>query len=493
MHRLSPRASVLLGYWLIRVSCQQSCDFCYRRKIKCDGQKPRCSTCVTYMIECTQVAPKRQSHTKQQRIHGRLHQGVRTTEARFADLETQLEHLTALLIASPIRHDVQTQPQSPVPGLIDTPTTIATREGQEAAELDSTNVPPLHHVRPLVEVFLIKYNSVLPLFHPQSLLHLVDEFYSVGSKRRDPVAWAAINVVLALTHRYALQGATDSTASTNYLSRAQSVVSAVIEAETKLLNIQVLLGMVILLQGSPDQQPPLILIAITFRLAHKIGLHTRASSVVLEPVLARQRALVFWIAYIFDKDLSMRQQQPSIQRDDDIDHILPLAEVDSFQSGSTGIHSGQITTADGAVTMNYFLARIQLAVIEGGVYDYLYSTRSQKRTPDDRAKALDSVACALEQWKASVPPEFSAATASQTVPPDLLPFISFLHSTSFMCAALINQAHAWNAKWVSSLQSNARLGTAPSVPPLWDLLVDEARSLVTLIQALPPSDSSNFW
>ncbi|KAK5097404.1 hypothetical protein LTR70_007605 [Exophiala xenobiotica] len=143
----------------------------------------------------------------------------------------------------------------------------------------------------------------------------------------------------------------------------------------------------------------------------------------------------------------MRQQQPSIQRDDDIDHILPLAEVDSFQSGSTGIHSGQSTTADGAVTMNYFLARIQLAVIEGGVYDYLYSTRSQKRTPDDRAKALDSVACALEQWKASVPPEFSAATASQTVPLHLLPFISFLHSTSFMCAALINQAHAWNAKW----------------------------------------------
>ncbi|KAK5942053.1 hypothetical protein PMZ80_006006 [Knufia obscura] len=370
---------------------------------------------------------------------------------------------------------------------------MATGEDQEAVALDGTDLPPLHHVRSLVEAFLNRFNSVLPLFHPQTLLHLVDEFYNVGSSRRDPVAWAAINVVLALAHRYAIQGTTDSTASTNYLSRARSVVSAVIEAETELLNVQVLLGMVILLQGSPDQQPPLILIAVTFRLAHRIGLHNRASSVGLEPFLARQRAFVFWFAYILDKDLSMRQKQPSIQRDDDIDHSLPLAEIDNFQSSFIGNNSGHITTADGAATMNYFLARIRLAVIEGGVYDYLYSTRSQKHNPDDRAKALDSVASALEQWKASIPPEFTAATASQTVSPGLLPFISGLHSTSFMCTTFINQAHAWNAKWVSSLQSNARLGTALSVPPLWDLLVDEARSLATLVQALPPSDSSDFW
>ena len=38
---------------------QKSCDLCYRRKMKCDGQKPRCSHCVTYEIGCTYGAPSR--------------------------------------------------------------------------------------------------------------------------------------------------------------------------------------------------------------------------------------------------------------------------------------------------------------------------------------------------------------------------------------------------------------------------------------------------
>ena len=143
---------------------------------------------------------------------------------------------------------------------------------------------------------------------------------------------------------------------------------------------------------------------MTMRLAHKLGLHSRASSAHLDAVLARQRARVFWLAYILDKDLSMRSKQPSIQLDDDIDLDLPspkFAAADERQMGddddAVGIGAGIITTADGAAKMNYFVTRIQLAVVEGGVYDYLYSTRSQKRSPEERSRALESVASALER------------------------------------------------------------------------------------------------
>jgi hypothetical protein len=302
-----------------------------------------------------------------------------------------------------------------------------------------------------------------------------------------------VNVVLALTHRHVLHGKSDSAVSAYYLNCAQSMVPAIVEAETQLLNIQVLVGIAILLQASPDQQPALILTAIIFRLIHKIGLHSRASFVDLEPAEAQQRSLVFWIAYILDKDLSMRQKQPSIQRDDDIGHSLPLLDTGHFSDTSSNLLPGHNSTADDVVTRSYLLARVQLAIVEGGVYDYLYSTRSQMRTPEERSNALESVAFALEQWRGSLPPEFEVGTAVESVSPDLLPFIGVLHSTKFTCTTLINQAHAWNAQWVGSLQSSARLGTSPVMPPSWNLLVEEARNLAILLQAMPELDPANFW
>ncbi|KAI9881710.1 MAG: hypothetical protein M1823_006579, partial [Watsoniomyces obsoletus] len=298
------------------------------------------------------------------------------------------------------------------------------------------SLPPLQQVLPVVQIFLQKFNAVLPLFHADTLLHLVHDFYNHGpQKQRDPVAWGAINVVLALAHRQGLAGSSNTNYSAECFSRVQSVLSAVTLGNVELLNIQVLVGMVMLSQGSQDLQPSLILLAMTMRLAHKLGLHSRASSAHLDPVLARQRARVFWLAYILDKDLSMRSKQPSVQLDDDIDLDLPspkfaAAERQMGDDHAAGIGAGIITTADGAAKMNYFVTRIQLAVVEGGVYDYLYSTRSQKRSPEERSRALESVASALERWKASNPPEFSAAAALRGVPPDTLRFLCVLHSTS---------------------------------------------------------------
>jgi hypothetical protein len=359
--------------------------------------------------------------------------------------------------------------------------------------MPSEGLPPFQRVRSLVDKFLTSFNAVLPLFRAQDLLRIVEECYHDDMNPPSPVKLAAVNVVLALTHRHVLHGKTDGTTSLHYLKRAQSMVPAIVEAETQLLTVQVLIGIAILLRGSPDQQPPLILTAIIFRLIHKIGLHSRASFVDLDPAEAQQRSSVFWIAYILDKDLSMREKQPSIQRDDDINHSLPSTDNYHPDATITNLLPDYASGADAAVTNNYFLARTQLAIVEGGVYDYLYSARSQMRSPEERSKALESVSVALEQWRASLPPEFEVATAVQSISSDLLPFIGIIHSTYFLCTTLINQAHAWNAQWVESLQSNARLGTSLVMPPSWNLLVDEARNLAILLQALPELDSANFW
>jgi hypothetical protein len=394
------------------------------------------------------------------------------------------------------------QQQEEIPIDTASQTILASSDGGFTVQNQKHNVsmalPPLEHVLPIVKSFLKSFNAVLPLFHDDTLLRLIHNFYTVPYSRRDPVEWAAINIVLALAHRNDLVSSSNTNLSVEYLNKAESVLSSIMLGDTQLLNIQVLAGLVLLLQASPDLTPSLILIATTMRLAHKIGLHDRNASAHLDAVNSRQRACVFWIAYILDKDLSMRSKQPSIQLDDDVDLELPSPEVFQYavKDGcidDTSVGSGIIVTADGTMEMNYFVTRIQLAVIEGGVYDYLYSTRSQKHSIEERTHALETIACSLETWKASIPFEFSASMAPGTVSPTVLQLLAVLHSTSLACTTLVNQANAMNAYWMDGIRKYAMEGILPTLPPQWEAVVDEARQLTVLLGALPHQNRWNFW
>ncbi|KAJ4360218.1 uncharacterized protein N0V89_000778 [Didymosphaeria variabile] len=427
------------------------------------------------------------------------------TQNRLRHLETVIEQLNERVKAAEhhgARLQSQLQQQEATP--IDS-TSLSALATSDHGDTDFVNdspvlmsLPPLEDVLPIVKVFLHTFNTALPLFHANSLLYLIHHFYKVRLPQRDPVVWAAINVVLALAYRSDLVGSRNTNLSVEYLNKADSVLSAVVLGDTHLLNIQVLVGMVFLLQASPDLTHSLVLIATTIRLAHKIGLHDRTASACLDAVDARQRACVFWMAYILDKDLSMRSKQPSIQLDDDVDLDLPSPGIAEYQIkkvgvADIGIDPGVFTTADGNVEMNYFVTRIQLAVIEGGVYDYLYSTRSRNRSAEERSQALKSIFRALETWKASIPLEFDAPMAPKTISPTMLQFLAVLHSTSLACTTLLNQANVWNTLWMSSIWKYATEGITPVLPFQWEATVDQARHLAVLIGALPVQNRWNFW
>ena len=75
--------------------------------------------------------------------------------------------------------------------------------------------------------------------------------------------------------------------------------------------------------------------------------------------------------------------QPSIQFDDNVNLELPLPEVFQNQVNDgciddTSVGSAIIATTDRTVETNYFVTCIRLVVIEGGVYDYPFSTCSRK-------------------------------------------------------------------------------------------------------------------
>ncbi|KAF2435307.1 hypothetical protein EJ08DRAFT_580643 [Tothia fuscella] len=476
--------------------------------MKCDGQKPRCSNCVTYEVDCTYTAPSRTSAPKKRRSHGKatavihdlkISNRVTDTHGRLGWLEYLVQQLTERLDVVEKRNEVEPvfQQENASERTIATPLENSTiRDDNNTSK--ALLLPPQEHVLPVIQTYLREFNTVLPLFHADTLLRLVHDCYSVEPLQRDLIEWAAIYVVLALAWRYNLVSSHSIPSATTCLNRAESVLQTVVLGDTHLLNIQVLVGMVMLLQDAQDPKPALVLIATTIRLAHGISLHNQTCSAHLDPHHARQRAYVFWLAYILDKDLSMRSKQPSIQLDDDINLDMPsptvLQKIENeniMKNNDSGM--GVITTADGTIKINYLTARVGLAAVQGGVYDYIYSTRSQKRSPEERSQALQSVAFALEQWKASVPPEFSASASSRRVAPGMLHFLATLHSTSLACTSLINQAHAWDVEWIASIRRYGTQGIVPVLPPRWEILVCEARHLLVLFKASGERDRWNFW
>jgi hypothetical protein len=356
------------------------------------------------------------------------------------------------------------------------------------------SLPPLHQVLPLFEAFIVNFNSVLPLFDASALLRLLHDYYSVPSQQRDPVAWAAINMVLAITYQEVVVDASSNKRTAEHFANVQSVLPSVMLGDVRLLNVQTLVGMVILLQGPKDLHPSLIMLAAAMRLVHKLRLHDRTASMHLDSSTARQHARVFWIAYILDKSLSLRAKQPSLQLDEDINLDLPEAGGDDYRFESSddadnpSMDAGMITTTDGSAKVNYFLARVQLANIEGGVYDYLYSTRSQRRSPEERAAALENIVQALDQWKASLPPAFGATAVLRSVPPDRRRFFCVLYSTSLMCMTVIKQANAYNSQWVVNLREHSRGIRQLQFPSRWEALVNEARDFMMLFTGMMSAD-----
>ena len=69
----------------------KACDLCYSRKIKCDGQIPRCSNCINYATDCTHTALSRKSKPRAQRNSGAKEANeIQSLQAEVQRLETQL-------------------------------------------------------------------------------------------------------------------------------------------------------------------------------------------------------------------------------------------------------------------------------------------------------------------------------------------------------------------------------------------------------------------
>ncbi|CAG9947961.1 unnamed protein product [Clonostachys rosea f. rosea IK726] len=342
-------------------------------------------------------------------------------------------------------------------------------------------LPPKPMALEMVRETFQNFNPIFPLFDEEDFTNEFDEKY-LSSSPDDPTWWACINVVLILSHRFrgrlSLDPSYDNMRACGYIHNALSVVSQLSITSGSLSAVQGLVGIAIVLQGTPNPGPSLVLISAAIRLAQSMNMHR--GYIPNDNINERQREQqrrVFWIAYIFDKDISLRRRQAPAQDDDEMDVPLPT------EAGSQNL---QLSNSCHSLTI--LKSRISLAVIQGQIYKKLYSIHASRQSASHRAAAAQELCSLLSFWRSAIDAELFDLPTSfwKEQGGDHLMQRFVLRFTYVYCLTLVDphlpptaQLTPWDSYEVASRSE----GTC-----IW-----EARKALSFLEFAPPSSYDCVW
>ncbi|KAK2021828.1 fungal-specific transcription factor domain-containing protein [Colletotrichum zoysiae] len=354
-------------------------------------------------------------------------------------------------------------------------------------------LPPKAEALSLLKDFFENFNCMFPLFHQPTFMHLVERQYS-----DDPYEgtgwWASLNCALAIAHRLRVMSnlvpQEEDDKAWGYIKNALGTFAELTMRNTDLLSVQALLGMALFMQGTPNPQPTVLLVATAIRLAHTIGLHKRGTGFNLNPIEIEQRKRVFWIAYMLDKDLCLRAGRPPAQDDDDLNVELPDADPED--------NIGNIPLADGKGKMNLFRVMCEFATIESKVYTRLYATKATKQSNGELLNTIGELDQELEEWKDRIPIDFRPEHEIKASHTPLILHVVMLHLAYYNCLTTIHRMSVHHGYWTSRLSNYAiqGLNAKPLNPRVFSsaaLCTAAARASISLLKYMPQGDSPSVW
>ncbi|KAI0543216.1 fungal-specific transcription factor domain-containing protein [Xylaria digitata] len=399
-----------------RPSRRKACDFCVSRKSRCDMLEPTCTNCKAFGMQRRITNITKHARRMNPPLPDQTRPGISraaredTIGSRLAHIELQLEQLIADKISTNYSAQVVSLPSldrsmdvytatdiwnpgptPPCPRLCAplTTGTIMIKTGQ-------LELPPLSLLLPVVDNYFNSYNRFIPLFDQASFMRMILDWHS-STVHQTVVSLAAVNLAQAIAYCLLDDLPLGDPRLSECIRNVQSATTEFMAWNKDLLGVQVLLGMVILFQGTTDLRLATVLIGAAIRLAQAMGLPSRKGLDGLTSTESFQRRLVFWIAYILDRDLAFRSKAPYIQLDAEMDIELP----ELHGKDQVGI----LTSSSEGISVNYLLKRVELARIQGRVHDILYSRRSHLLTRDQRLTNISRIEQMLYEWRGTIPDE----------------------------------------------------------------------------------------
>lgn len=365
--------------------------------------------------------------------------------------------------------------------------------GDIFARRNFSSLPPKEETLSLLTLFFETFNRVFPLFHENTFIFLAEKQYT--HEPYDGVGWwASLNVALAIACRMRELRNIDNremeAKGWAYFKNALACQAELELRSTDLLSVQALLGMAVYLTGTPNPQPSFILLASAIRLAQSIGLHKRTFSFGLNPVELEQRKRVFWIAYMMDKDISLRSGRPPTQHDDDWNTDLPSESPDD------GL--GDVPLADGSGKINMFRKMCEFALIQSRVYKRLYSVKASKQPDGELLNTIGDLDAELEAWKDSIPLDYRPEHEIKARSENLMVQIVVLHFSYYNCVTTVHRMSIHHGYWSSRLSNYAiqGLNVRPLNPRVFSsaaLCVQAARASINLLRYIPHGDCHFVW
>jgi Fungal specific transcription factor domain len=307
-------------------------------------------------------------------------------------------------------------------------------------------LPPKGEAFTLVKNYFQYPNTGFPLFHPVKFVHRFREQYDVPGTV-GTAWWAALNVVMALSLRKSPKSLTEvegqEEKANKFLQNALAVVTELVTIEANTLVLQSLLGMALLLMGTPNIRPASVILASAVRVLYHLGMHRKTYSDHLDAIDSTQHQRIFWITYILDIDFSSRLGQPPMINDDDFDVELPAIHPDDGQ--------GDIYTVGSFLKMNLFRHRAQLAIIQNKAYRDLYSTNALKKTETEQLACVRELHQLLESWKWEMDPSFWPENIATSVPKESIVHLIITHVTYFNTMAMVHRVSIQNGEWRKSI------------------------------------------
>ncbi|KAI0443091.1 hypothetical protein F4803DRAFT_574939 [Xylaria telfairii] len=429
-------------------SRRKACDLCFKKKIRCDGLKPTCSNCSLYKVSCKTTTIRRRpgSNYKQPSINSVDADAAEAKkgdglDARLARIEAKLDALRGADSSVTLDHLFEQDAADERVVEISLPSEISptpsSTDWVSPRSRDGPPVPPLTEALPIIELYFQDYNSLIPLFNQQSFMRLLNDYYKPYGER--PRIYAGvINVVLAMGYRIQLCEHGDGDAHPGF---HEAKIKACVD------NAQMMLDELM----TRDQD--------TLGLQALLGL-----------------------------DVSLRTITPSLQLDSDIDIDLP--------GSSNGDDCGNLLyTADGLSQLHLLRAKVQLAHLEGRIYDTLLSNRSRKLSREAREQAVLTIDRLLGRWKQSIPTPFQLENMTVNLLSGPLIHMTVLYQTYLICLTMTHGLYAQNAPWLKALGglgsdllrtfnprgSACMDGNASSAPAIWEKCVTASRAILNIL------------
>jgi hypothetical protein len=340
----------------------------------------------------------------------------------------------------------------------------------------------------MIDDYFANFNSIIPLFD-ESRFRAMFQTWTRHSDHRGPIAWASINVILALALQYRATSLllTEPYGVETFIYNAQYVMSDLVSQEGDLRCIQVLVALAMLFQGNRNHQSSSVLCATAMKLAHRMKLHRRHDQGSMEDDCVSERTRVFWILYTLDREISIRGREPYLHRDCDIEIELP-------GTANQGALIGVVHRNEGA-WFNLFQARVHLARVQGSIYDWTYSTNSENVQPEERRRNERCLSKALHDWQQSIPDEFRYDHLDGTLPIFITRQLVLLYFDYFHSVFRAHRVYSDDAAWIGRLTQYSDRYAGGYKDPITDMSCNPLSSEnhnVTMGRSLLPEDWGNL-